>query len=50
MISDGVATEAGTITAPIDRFSAWKKINVGDAIIENRPLDTMMYGLFNKFE
>ena len=48
MISDGVATEAGTITAPIDRFSAWKKINKEDDIIENRPLDTMMYGLFNQ--
>ena len=48
MISDCVATEAGTITAPIDRFSAWKKINKEDDIIENRPLDTMMYGLFNQ--
>ncbi|MED4015527.1 type I restriction endonuclease subunit R [Sutcliffiella cohnii] len=48
MISDGIDTEAGTITAPFDRFSAWKKINTEDAIIENRPLDTMMYGLFEK--
>lgn len=48
MISDGIDTESGTITAPLDRFSAWKKINTEDAIIENRPLDTMMYGLFEK--
>lgn len=48
MISDGVNTEVGTITAPLDRFSAWKKINEEDAIIENRPLDTMMFGLFDK--
>ncbi|WP_078551314.1 type I restriction endonuclease subunit R [Bacillus alkalicellulosilyticus] len=48
IISDGIDTEAGTITAPLDRFSAWKKINTEDTIIENRPLDTMMYGLFDK--
>ncbi|WP_461672460.1 type I restriction endonuclease subunit R [Priestia megaterium] len=48
MISDGVNTKVGTITASLDRFSAWKKINTEDDIIENRPLDTMMYGLFNK--
>ncbi|QHE59922.1 HsdR family type I site-specific deoxyribonuclease [Rossellomorea vietnamensis] len=48
IISDGVKTEVGTITAPFDRFSAWKKINAEDEIIENRPLDTMMYGLFDK--
>jgi type I restriction enzyme, R subunit len=48
MISDGVKSQAGTITASLDRFSAWKKIDGEDAIIENRELDTMMYGLFDK--
>src|SRR5699024_9799173 len=48
MISDGVQARAGTITAPIDRFSAWKKINTTDEIIDNRQLDTIMYGLFDK--
>jgi type I restriction enzyme, R subunit len=48
MISDGVKAQAGTITASLDRFSAWKKINGEDTIIENRELDTMMYGLFDK--
>jgi type I restriction enzyme, R subunit len=48
VISDGVKTQAGTLTASLDRFSAWKKINKEDEIIENRELDTMMYGLFDK--
>lgn len=48
MISDGVEARAGTITAPIDRFSAWKKINTTDEILDNRQLDTLMYGLFDK--
>ncbi len=48
MITDGVKAKAGTITAPFDRFSAWKKINIHDEVIENRELDTMMYGLFNQ--
>lgn len=48
MISDGVQARAGTITAPMDRFSAWKKINTSDEVIDNRQLDTLMYGLFDK--
>ncbi|NLY81034.1 MAG: type I restriction endonuclease subunit R, partial [Lysinibacillus sp.] len=48
MVTDGINAKAGTITAPFDRFSAWKKIDVQDEVIENRELDTMMYGLFNK--
>lgn len=48
MISDGVQARAGTITAPYDRFSAWKKIDVNDEVIDNRQLDTLMYGLFEK--
>ncbi len=48
MISDGVQALAGTITAPIDRFSAWKKINTTDEILDDRQLDTLMYGLFDK--
>lgn len=48
MISDGVQAQAGTITAPLDRFSAWKKINLLDEVIENRQLDTLMFGLFDK--
>ena len=34
VISDGVNTKAGTITAPIDRFMAWKKVN-GDEEIKD---------------
>ncbi|MCR2820042.1 type I restriction endonuclease subunit R [Lederbergia panacisoli] len=48
MISDGVRAQAGTITASLDRFSAWKKINAEDKVIENRQLDTLMYGLFDR--
>ncbi|MGG3677449.1 MULTISPECIES: type I restriction endonuclease subunit R [Heyndrickxia] len=48
IISDGVNAKAGTITAPFDRFSAWKKIDLYDEVLENRQLDTLMYGLFDK--
>ncbi|MEK4495504.1 type I restriction endonuclease subunit R [Ureibacillus sp. FSL W8-0352] len=48
MITDGVNAKVGTITAPFDRFSAWKKIDIQDEVLENRELDTLMYGLFNK--
>src|SRR5690606_16030770 len=48
MISDGVKAKAGTITSPFDRFSAWKKIDIHDEVIENHELDTLMYGLFNQ--
>lgn len=34
IISDGVHTKAGTITAPLDRFMDWKKINIEDEIID----------------
>lgn len=48
VITDGVKAKTGTITAPFDRFSAWKKIHEQDEVIENRELDTLMYGLFDK--
>lgn len=46
VISDGVQARAGTITAPLDRFMAWKKINIEDDVIENRELETLIFGLF----
>ena len=48
MISDGVQARAGTITAPFDRFSAWKKIEAADEVLDDHQLDTLMYGLFDK--
>lgn len=53
VISDGVHTKAGTITAPYDRFMAWKKINIEDEIIDTlgidyKSLDTLLYGMFDK--
>lgn len=53
VISDGVNTKAGTITAPYDRFMAWKKINIEDEIIDTlgidyKNLDTLLYGMFDK--
>lgn len=53
VISDGVNTKAGTITAPIDRFMAWKKINGDEEIndlfsIDYKNLDTLLYGMFDK--
>ncbi len=52
VISDGVNTKAGTITAPIDRFMAWKKVNgdeeIKDLFIDYRNLDTLIYGMFEK--
>ena len=48
VITDGVKARAGTVTSPYDRFSAWKKIDVHDEVVENRELETLMYGLFNR--
>lgn len=53
VISDGVNTKAGTITAPYDRFMAWKKINIEDEVIDTlgidyKNLDTLLYGMFDK--
>lgn len=53
VISDGVNTKAGTITAPIDRFMAWKKVNGDEEIkdlfsIDYKNLDTLIYGMFDK--
>ncbi|MFS0637937.1 type I restriction endonuclease subunit R [Mesobacillus foraminis] len=48
VISDGVQALVGTLTASLDRFSAWKKIDQHDEIIENRQFDTLMLGLFDK--
>jgi len=46
VISDGVQARAGTITAPLDRFMAWKKINAEDEVMEHRQLETLIFGLF----
>lgn len=53
VISDGVNTKAGTITAPFNRFMDWKKINIEDEVIDTlgvdyKNLDTLLYGMFDK--
>ena len=50
VISDGVETKAGTITASFDRFMSWKKIEGDDDIsmYQNRTLDSLMYGMFEQ--
>ena len=53
VISDGVNTKAGTITAPFNRFMEWKKINIEDEVIDTlgvdyKNLDTLLYGMFDK--
>ena len=53
VISDGVNTKAGTITAPFNRFMDWKKINIEDEVIDTlgvdyKNLDTLIYGMFDK--
>lgn len=50
VISDGVSTKAGTITASYDRFMSWKKIEAEDEVAHEdmRNLDTLMYGMFDK--
>lgn len=48
VISDGVNTKSGTLTAPFDRFMAWKKINDTDEIIDKLNFDTLLYGMFGK--
>ena len=53
VISDGVNTKAGTITAPFNRFMDWKKINTEDEVIDTlgvdyKNLDTLLYGMFDK--
>ena len=48
VISDGVNTKAGTLTAPFDRFMAWKKIYDNDEIIDKLNFDTLLYGMFGK--
>lgn len=53
VISDGVNTKAGTITAPFNRFMDWKKINIEDEVIDSlgvdyKNLDTLLYGMFDK--
>ena len=53
VISDGVNTKAGTITAPFNRFMDWKKINIEDEVIDKlgvdyKNLDTLLYGMFDK--
>ena len=53
VISDGVNTKAGTITAPFNRFMEWKKINIEDEVkdtlgVDYKNLDTLLYGMFDK--
>ena len=53
VISDGVNTKVGTITAPFNRFMDWKKINMEDEVIDTlgvdyKNLDTLLYGMFDK--
>lgn len=53
VISDGVNTKAGTITAPFNRFMEWKKINIEDEVkdtlgVNYKNLDTLLYGMFDK--
>ena len=53
VISDGVNTKAGTITAPFNRFMDWKKITIEDEVIDTlgvdyKNLDTLLYGMFDK--
>ena len=53
IISDGVHTKAGTITAPFNRFMDWRKINIDDDVISEptvdyKNLDTLLYGMFDK--
>ena len=53
VISDGVNTKAGTITAPFNRFMDWKKINIEDEVkdilgVDYKNLDTLLYGMFDK--
>ena len=48
VISDGVNTKAGTLTAPFDRFMAWKKIEESDEIIDKYNFETLLFGMFDK--
>ncbi|MHC1750581.1 MAG: type I restriction endonuclease subunit R [Cellulosilyticaceae bacterium] len=50
VISDGVSTKAGTITASYDRFMSWKKINAEDEVsnVDTMNLDTLVNGMFDK--
>ncbi len=50
VISDGVNTKAGTITASYDRFMSWKKIEAEDEVsnVDTINLDTLMCGMFDK--
>lgn len=50
VISDGVATKAGTITSSYDRFMSWKKIEADDEVsnVDKMNLDTLMYGMFDR--
>ncbi|EKY27021.1 type I restriction endonuclease subunit R [Clostridium celatum] len=48
VISDGVNSKAGTLTAPFDRFMAWKKVEADDEVIDKLNFDTLLYGMFDK--
>lgn len=48
VISDGVNSKAGTLTATFDRFMAWKKVYSEDEVIDKLNFDTLLYGMFDK--
>ena len=48
VISDGVNTKAGTLTAPFDRFMAWKKVEESDEINDKYNFETLLFGMFDK--
>ena len=48
VISDGVNTKAGTLTAPFDRFMAWKKVDESDEINNKYNFETLLFGMFDK--
>ena len=48
VISDGVNTKAGTLTAPFDRFMAWKKVEESDEVIDKYNFETLLFGMFDK--
>ena len=48
VISDGVNTKAGTLTAPFDRFMAWKKVDESDEVNDKYNFETLLFGMFDK--
>ncbi|MBE6048424.1 MAG: HsdR family type I site-specific deoxyribonuclease, partial [Clostridium sp.] len=48
VISDGVNTKAGTLTAPFDRFMAWKKVEESDEVNDKYNFENLLFGMFDK--